>query len=207
MKTLFLFCLAAFLAEPARWVFEDAKADKLPEAWTAHKTGEGTGSEWKVIADSAAKSGQQVMAQISSAGPETLFNVCVCGELDHQDVDITLSLKAVQGKVDRGGGPVWRFQDENNYYICRWNPLEDNIRLYKVIGGVRTQLATADVKVSPDDWHTIRVEHAGTHIRCYLDEKLHLDVNDAAIKQTGKVGLWTKADAVTHFDDLTVSAL
>ena len=88
-----------------------------------------------------------------------------------------------------------------NYYIARFNPLEDNYRVYKVVDGKRIQLGSADIKATPG-WHTLKVEMVGNHIECYFDEKKHLDVKDDAFKGDGKIGLWSKADAQSHFDDL-----
>jgi hypothetical protein len=201
--------LAAVSASAAEWTFEDAEAGKLPKGWTAAKTGEGPGSQWQVIADKTAPAGPKVLAQVSVEGPKPLFNLCVADAPKLADVDLTVQFKAVRGKIDQGGGPVWRYQDKDNYYVARMNPLELNYRVYKVVGGKRTQLGTADVDA--DDpaevakkWHTIRIVHRGDRIQCYLNGKLDLDVKDDAIKAAGTVGLWTKADAVTSFDKLAV---
>jgi len=112
---------------------------------------------------------------------------------------------ATQGKFDQGGGPVWRYQDANNYYICRHNPLEDNFRIYKVIAGKRSQLASLDLKAETGQWHTIRVVMRGDKIVGSINGK-ELGVRDGAISKAGKVGLWTKADAVTEFDRFSVAA-
>ena len=84
------------------------------------------------------------------------------------------------------------------------NPLEDNFRLYKFVAGKRVQLASADIAVAEGKWHAIRVVHKGSRIQCYLNGKLHLDVKDDTFKDAGKIGLWTKADAQTYFDDLVI---
>ena len=94
---------------------------------------------------------------------------------------------------------LWRFEDANNYYLCRMNPLESNFRVYKVVGGKRTQLATADVEAVAGKWHTIRVVHSGNHIQCSFNGKPMLDVKDEAFKKAGQLGLWTKSDAQTRF--------
>lgn len=192
-------------AKTARWGFEDATVGRLPSGWTAAKTGERLGNVWKVVEDASAPKGSKVLAQISSEGPNPLFNLCVATEPSLADLDYTLSFKAVTGKNDQGGGPVWRYKDADNYYVARMNPLENNFRVYKVVDGKRTQLGTADVEVAAGKWHTIQVVQKGNHIRCFLNGKLHLDVKDDTFKEAGKIGLWTKADAVTHFDDLTIS--
>ena len=196
------------------WDFEDVTAGKLPEGWTAAKTGTGPGSEWEVIEDRTAPKGPKVLAQVSSEGPKPLFNLCVDDKSSYKDLDLSVSFKAVRGKIDQGGGPVWRYQDANNYYVCRMNPLEVNFRLYKVVDGKRKKLATADVPLGDDEepedltgkWHTIRVVQVDNRIRCYLNGKLLLGTKDDSLKKAGKVGLWTKADAVTSFDNLTVRA-
>jgi len=205
-------CLASpVLAE--EWTFEDAEPGKLPAGWTAAKTGSGPGSVWCVEQEASAPAGARVLVQTSSEGPKPLFNLCVADKSSLVDLDLSVALKAVRGKIDQGGGPVWRYRDENHYYIARVNPLEWNFRLYKVVAGKRTQLATADVE-PPDGvdedawakaWHTIRVVHKGDKIACYLDGKLLLEAADGTFAGVGKVGLWTKADAVTAFDQLTVT--
>ena len=195
-------------AEPpqtAQWDFEDAPIGRLPEGWSAAKTGQGPGSVWRVIQDETAPAGPKVLAQTSSQGPRPLFNLCVADGTSHRDMDLSVSLKAMAGKIDQGGGPVWRFQDADNYYIARVNPLENNFRVYKVVRGQRTQLATSDVEAPAGKWHTIRIMQDGERIRCWLNGKLHLDVKDDTITKAGKVGLWTKADAVTSFDELKVA--
>ncbi|MBI2298612.1 MAG: hypothetical protein HYU66_06615 [Armatimonadetes bacterium] len=122
-----------------------------------------------------------------------------------RDVVIELQFKAVAGQEDQGGGPMWRYQDKGYYYIARYNPLENNYRVYKVVKGRRIQLQSADIPASPG-WHKLKVVMVGDHIECYYDGKRALDVKDATFAQAGRVGLWTKADAQTHFDDLTAVA-
>lgn len=188
-----------------RWDFEDAKAGELPKGWSAAKTGSGPGSVWKVLEDSSAPKGPKVLAQTSPEGPNPLFNLCVADGSSYTDVDIAVAMKPREGKHDQGGGLVWRYKDANNYYIARMNPLEDNFRVYKVVAGKRTQLGTAEVDAPAGKWHTLRIVHKGNHIQCYLNGKLHLDAKDDTFKDAGKIGLWTKADAVTSFDDLSVA--
>jgi hypothetical protein len=194
------------LSAGEEWTFEDVEAGKLPHGWSSAKTGKGEGSVWKVIEDETAPSGAKVLAQTSSEGPNPLFNLCVATETKYTDLDLSVAFKAVKGKVDQGGGPVWRYHDENNYYIARMNPLENNFRVYKVVAGKRTQLATANADAPAGKWHTIRIVQKANHIQCYLNGKLCLDVKDDTFKDAGKIGLWTKADAVTSFDKLTVVA-
>jgi Domain of Unknown Function (DUF1080) len=119
-----------------------------------------------------------------------------------------VAFKALKGKNDQGGGIVWRYQDNNNYYIARMNPLEDNFRVYKVVDGKRSkEFQDVTVKVPSGEWHTIKINQVGNHIECFLDDKKQLDVKDDSITKAGKVGLWTKADAQTHFDNFKVQDL
>ena len=194
-------------AEPARPAYvlslDEAKVGELPKGWVAAKTGEGPGSVWKVLAD---KDGKKVLAQTSDQGPNRHFSLCVAENTSFTDIDLTVAFKAMAGKLDQGGGPVWRYQDANNYYIARMNPLEDNYRVYKVVTGKRTQLGSVDIKIPAKEWHTLRVVHKADHIRCYLDAKLYLDVKDHTFKE-GKIGLWTKADAQTYFANMRVKSV
>jgi hypothetical protein len=128
-----------------------------------------------------------------------MYNLCVADAPSYADVDLAVSFKAIAGKLDQGGGIVWRYRDANNYYLARMNPLEDNFRAYKVVDGKRTQLASADVVVPAGEWHVIRVVQDGKRIRCHLDEKLHLDFEDETFPAAGRIGLWSKADAQTRF--------
>lgn len=188
-----------------RWSFEDAEVGKLPAGWTATKTGEGPGSVWKVLLAVDAPNGPNVLAQTSADGPKAMFNLCVANETKFTDVDLSVALKPSEGEIDQGGGLVWRYKDANNYYIARVNPLEDNFRVYKVVAGKRIQLGSAEVEIPAGKWHTLRIIHKGDHMQCSLNGKLHLVVKDDAFKDAGKIGLWTKADAVTSFDDLVVA--
>jgi hypothetical protein len=160
-----------------------------------------------VLGDKSAPAGPKVLAQTSSEGPRPLFNLCVAETAKYADLDLTVALKATGGKIDQGGGPVWRYQDKDNYYIARINPLEANYRVYRVVKGKRTELASADVEKKESlagQWYTIRIVHRGDLIRCYLNGKLRLEAGDDTLRTAGKVGLWTKADAVTSFDKLSV---
>jgi hypothetical protein len=131
-----------------------------------------------------------------------MFSLCVVKDSSHLNPDLSVSFKAVSGVVDQGGGLVWRYRDANNYYIARLNPLETNYRIYKVVDGQRSQVRSVQVDTPPGEWHRLRVVQQGNRIRGYLDGKQLLDVTDDTFRDAGRIGLWTKADAVTFFDDL-----
>jgi len=183
--------------------FDNDPAGKIPAGWSNQKTGKGGLGSWAVQADPTAPSKPNVLTQTSKENFGYHFNVAVAENSDFSDLEIELKFKALTGKEDRGGGPVWRYQDADNYYICRANPLESNFRVYKVVDGNRKQMKSATVDIPSDVWHTIKVKNVGDRIQCWYDGKLYLEVTDNTFK-SGKVGLWTKADAVTSFDDFTI---
>jgi hypothetical protein len=169
---------------------------------------QGEGSVWKVVEDASAPSKTGYALAQTAKGPSPLFNLCVVQEGTYRDPELRVSFKAVAGETDQGGGFVWRYRDADNYYVARYNPLENNYRFYKVVGGKRTQLATKEgVKAPAGSWHTLAVKMTGDRVECYLNDKLHLETKDATFAEPGKVGLWTKADAQTHFDLFQVKEL
>jgi hypothetical protein len=200
---------AALAEAPKEFALRLSKDDagKLPAGWKAEKTGKGEGSVWKVVADDTAPSKSGYALAQTAEGPGGLFNLCVAGDTSFKDVTVSVAFKAVKGKEDQGGGVVWRLQDSNNYYICRMNPLEDNFRVYKVIDGKRIQLGTKEgIKVPAGEWHRVEVTMKGDKIECSLDGKKYLEATDDAIAKAGKAGLWSKADAQTHFDEFRAAA-
>jgi len=191
--------------KPKTFRFDKASLGKLPVGWKSDQTGKGEGSVWKVVADDTAPSKTGFVLAQTAEGPSALFNLCVIDEAGPKDLEVSVAFKAVKGKADQGGGIVWRYQDANNYYIARMNPLEDNYRVYKVVAGKRTQLETKEgLKVPAGEWHTMKIRNVGEQIECYLDGTKQLTAKDDTFTKAGKVGLWTKADAQTYFDDFQV---
>jgi len=155
--------------------------------------------QWAVEEMAGAPSGKKVLVQKAT---KNQFNVIVAPGGPYGDVDVSMKFKPVAGREDASGGIVFRFTD-GKYYVVRANALEDNFRLYSYDKG-RRQLATATVKVPAlGQWHTVRLVAVGDHMQAWLDGKLYLDHRDPRFK-SGRVGLWTKADSVTAFDDLRV---
>jgi len=175
--------------------------------WTAESTGgSGPTATWSVRADPDAVSRPNVLALVSTNHEsEDRFNLYWTKAEPLRDVRLSVALRADGGRVDRGGGLAWRVQDANNYYVCRFNPLEANFRVYVVKDGVRRQLGTSLVEGRLDGWHRIDVEHDGDHVTCKLDGRPLLEVTDSTLGSAGGVGLWTKADARTSFDDWSSS--
>lgn len=175
-------------APPPGWLFKQTNAAAPPGAWT-------------VQPDLAAPSKPNVLS-LKTENKDQTFNLALADKTSLRDVDISVKVRADSGKQDQGGGLVWRCKDENNYYVCRLNPLELNYRLYKVVNGSRKQLASADARIDTGKWYALRAVMIGNRIECYLDGRRLLDAKDDNIKDAGMVGLWSKADASTSFDDL-----
>lgn len=176
---------------PRRWSFESDAPGKTAAGFS-NEVG-----QWVV---EAVDGGGHVLSQ-TAASPGPVFNVALARDTKAADVALSVRLRAVSGKEDQGGGLVWRARDARNYYVARFNPLEENFRVYKLVDGKRTQLGTAEVK-RPPGWFTLKVSMSGDHIVCDLDGIATLDVHDATFPDAGMIGLWTKADAATRFDDL-----
>jgi hypothetical protein len=197
-----------FAADDKPRIFRFGKDDlnKVPEGWKVDRTGKGEGSDWKVVEDKTTPSKSGYALAQAAASPAAMFNLCVVTDTNFKDGEISVAFKAMKGAKDQGGGIVWRYQDADNYYIARMNPLEDNFRVYKVVDGKRTQLDTKeDLKVPAGEWHTLSIKMIGDTMECALDGKKQLSAKDDTFSKAGKVGLWTKADAQTYFDDLTVN--
>ncbi|HKJ69706.1 MAG TPA: DUF1259 domain-containing protein [bacterium] len=153
------------------WNFEDIPEGSFPAGWKAETTNpDRTEGTWEVIADPTAPSGSKVL-KLSDTGASSggTYNIAWTGQVSFANGTIEVKVKAGTGREDQGGGPIWRVQNKNNYYIARWNPLEDNFRLYYVKDGDRVQIASADADLSTDQWHTIKIEQEGSKIEGYLD--------------------------------------
>ena len=183
--------------------FENYTAGNTPPGWTTALTGRGKMCDWRIVNDS----GNKVLAQTSSETPDYRFNLITNNSLISKNIEISVRFKAMNGRGDQGGGPVWRYKDEDNYYVARANPLENNYRVYKVVNGNRIQLKSANIKMSTGKWYSLKIVMKGDNIQCYFNDKLSLQVTDGTFPDPGKIGLWTKSDAVTWFDNLKVNPL
>ncbi len=195
-------------AAKASWNFDDVPVGKLPPGWKVEATNrKGPLATWKVIVDKTAPSGDHVLAMTSPNHTfGGTFNICWTDDVSFLDGKIQVRFKAVKGEEDQGGGVIWRVQDKDNYYIARFNPLENNFRIYYVRDGARKTLASTRIALPAGKWHTLRIEQHGNKFKGYLNGKKLLKGTDNLFTKPGGVGLWTKADAVTSFDDFSVKA-
>jgi hypothetical protein len=176
--------------------FEQDAAGALPAGWMCGVTGRGS-PRWAVEPDPSAPSKPNVLKQ---SGKGT-YPWCAKKDVALADGFVEVKFKPLQGSEDRAGGLVWRFKDGDNYYVARANALENNVSLYYTTRGNRHTIKYVDAPVQANEWHTLRVEFAGKRIKVSLDGKQTIDLEDDHISSPGAVGVWTKADSVTAFDD------
>src|SRR3954453_9981111 len=186
--------------------FESTQTGVAPEGWTSTLTGSGN-PKWTVESDETAPSKSKVLQQSGRA----TYPLLLKNDSSIKDGFVEIKFKAVAGSQDRAAGIVWRAKDANNYYVVRANALEDNVVLYRTVNGVRSPLDIVgrkggygtDVKVPSDTWHSLRIDFSGPRFRVSFNDKQLFEVEDATFADAGKVGLWTKADSVTLFDQIT----
>jgi hypothetical protein len=166
-------------------------------------------AEWRIVVDPQAPSPPKVLTiQRIHDDSRGVFNLYWTRQTRFQDGELELRVRANSGRIDQGGGLIWRAQDANNYYIARYNPLENNFRLYFVKDGRRTQLATLEgLGVRTNEWFHLRIRHEGSRIQGWLNGAPAWKVTDNQLPNAGGVGLWTKADAASSFDDFLIRPL
>ena len=178
--------------------FDQDQIGAPPAGWTCGVTGRGS-PKWTVEADATAPSKPNVLKQSGSG----TFPWCAKKGIVITDGFVEVKFKPMQGSEDRAGGVMWRWKDGDNYYVARANALENNVSLYHTTRGSRQTIKYVDASVQVDQWHTLHVEFAGKRIKVSLDGKQYIDVEDSHIVGAGAVGVWTKADSVTAFDDFS----
>ncbi len=188
------------------WNFDSDAVGKPPAGFSFGRTGSGAEGQWVVRAETDAPSKPNVLAQLSTDDTDYRFPVAFTGP-EMKDLRLSVKCKPVSGKVDQGCGLVFRLKDADNYYVVRANALEDNVRLYHVVKGNRRQFAGWNGKVAGGIWHDFMVEAKGDHVQVFFDNKKIIDAHDKTLPDAGKVGLWTKADSVIYFDNLTATPL
>jgi hypothetical protein len=193
--------------QPTSWSFDADAVDAPPGGFSFGRTGQGAQGRWVVKAVPDAPSGGNVLAQLDGDGTDYRFPVATANGPAVKDVLASVKCKPVSGKVDRACGLVFRYRDADNYYVARANALEDNVRLYHVVKGRRVQFAGWDGKVASGVWHDLRVEARGDRFTVSFDGKKIIEATDDTLGAAGQVGVWTKADSVTYFDDLGAQAL
>lgn len=178
--------------------FDEDAAGAVPAGWRVGVTGRGS-PKWSIESDATAPSKPNVLKQSGSG----TYPWCVKPDASIADGYIEVKFKPISGKEDQAGGLVWRWKDGDNYYVARANALEDNVSLYYTQNGSRKTLKYVDAPVARNAWHVLRVEFSGKKIRVLLNGKAYIEMEDEHIAGAGAVGVWTKADSVTAFDDFS----
>jgi len=181
--------------------FQGDEVGRPPRGFTTALTGGGPPPVWAVQAVPDA-SGEKVLAETSRDDTDFRFPLCLLEGFSARDLTVSVRFQAREGEVDRAAGLVARCRDANNYYITRANVLESNVRLYKVVDGQRKQFASVQKDVSSGDWHTLRLDVSGARFAVFLDGELLFTATDGTFADEGRIGLWSKSDSVTWFDDL-----
>jgi hypothetical protein len=194
--------LSATAASAETHDFDKDKPGTLPAGWSCGVTGKGS-PRWAVEGDSSAPSRPNVLRQSGSG----TFPWCVRTGASFADGFVEVKFKPEKGREDQAGGIVWRWKNGDDYYVARANALENNVSLYYTAGGKRNTIKYVDAPVPPNVWHTLRAEFAGTRIKVLLDGKPYIEQQDTHISGAGAVGVWTKADSVTAFDDFSYGGL
>ena len=197
--------VAATTVANEKWTFEDAQVGKAPQGWIAGETGskKGKAPRWEVRQDE----GRNVLAQLESGGARSDFPVCLKKNSSFKEGMVSVRLKPISGNVDQAGGVVFRAKDKDNFYIVRANAKENNVSFYYHQDGKRTTIKYwENIKVNLGEWHELKVEAKGFTFKVWLNDELVGEIEDTKqiFSGAGMVGVWTKADSVTYFDDLAV---
>jgi len=195
--------------------FDRSETGRIPDEFTAALVGGGGPVRWEVLETEDAHSGDRVMGQLSDDKTNRRYPLLVCEAISARDVDLSVRFKTLSGEVDASGGLIFRCSDPNNFYVVRANSLEGNVVAYKTENGKRSNIGVkgegdaygVKVEVPHQQWNSLRVVAQGNLFEIFLNGRKLFDCENDTFTTSGKVGLWTKADAVTYFDDLSVKSL
>jgi hypothetical protein len=194
-------------AREKQWTFDEAAPGTLPEMFSIGTLFDGRpAGEWRILITNRAKSSSQVLAQVGSKGADHAYKLVLLDGTNSSNLDVEVSFLPVSGKADLGGGLIWRAKDDRNYYLLRASAVEQNIRLYRVVKGTRQLIKNHNRSIGPSGWHTLRVIQHGCEMQIRYDNEPLFQLCEQTFDQ-GRVGLWTKSDAVTYFDDLRLRLL
>lgn len=197
-----VFAQAETVSPAPEWNFDREQPGTLPSEFSIGTLFDGRpAGNWQILATERAKSPPHVFAQLMAKGAEHAYKVALIKGVIASDLNLEVSFLPIQGQADMGGGLIWRAADDRNYYLARANPLEQNIRVYRVVKGIRHLLQNFDQTIHVKQWHTLRITHQDCRVNIFYDDKQVFDLCDKTF-HAGMIGLWTKSDAVTYFDDL-----
>ena len=182
--------------------FEGMPVGVPPAGFSIGLTGGGPPPRWVVLEDPSAPTGPHVLAEISRDRTDARFPIVIVESFEARDVAVSVGFRPVDGRVDQAAGLVVRFRDARNYYVARANALEDNVRIYRVVDGRRIQFAGADIRVPRERWQVLGLAVRGERFEVFLNGRMLFAASDRTFAGVGRIGVWTKADSLTHFDAL-----
>ena len=169
-------------------------------------TGKGRSGEWTVVTDDTSFAGRAI-EQSSKDQTDYRFPLAIFEPVVAKNIDVSVKFKPVAGRIDQAGGIAIRILDADNYYVVRANALEDNVRFYRVVRGRREQIGGMDTKVASDEWHALGLKANGEKFTIEFDGKTLFSTSDKTFTGAGKIGLWTKSDSITRFDQIAIDVL
>ncbi|MGC3974608.1 MAG: hypothetical protein QM771_09535 [Nitrospira sp.] len=190
-----------------QWAFDSSSPGMLPGSYVVGTLFDGRpAGEWKILITERAKSASQVLAQLQAKGTDQTHKLVLFEGTESANLDVEVFYLAVAGKADFGGGLLWRAKDDRNYYLLRASLVEQKIRVYRVVNGVQQIVKQIDRSLPATGWHKLRIVQRGCEMKAFFEEAVLFRVCDTTYTR-GRIGLWTKANAVTYFDDLTLKVL
>ena len=175
--------IAAFSTDQS-WNFDADQPNSLPDGFQIGTLfDDRLAGDWKVVSTAQAKSAPNVLGQLQNKGAEHAYKLVLIEGTQSSNVNVTVSFLAVDGKADMGGGIIWRGADDRNYYLTRANPLEQNVRIYRVVKGVRHMLQNSDRTIEIKRWHTLRLLAKGCRLQVFYDDNPVFDLCDHTFKK------------------------
>ncbi len=207
MRTFSWLLVFGLTAAPVRVItFDNAQLGRTPPDWTVAMTNHGRPPRWEIVKDMSAATQPYVLAQVSTDPLRDRYPLAIFNDITFRDGEVSVRLKPVSGREVQAGGLVWRYRDENNYYLARANALEKNVQVFKVENGIRKPImAGVHHEIPTNAWSILKVSARGNRFQVYMDHHRILQGWDNTFMSGGKVGLWTVADSVTYFDDFRIS--
>ena len=186
--------------------FDNGPLGQTPPEWTVAMTHHGRPPRWEIVKDLSAATQPYVFAQVSADPVRDRYPLAIFNDATFRDGEVSVRLKPVSGREVQAGGIVWRYRDENNYYVARANALETNVQVFKVESGHRTPLMEGvHHEIPTNAWSILKVTARGNRFQVFMDHRRILQGWDNTFLTPGKVGLWTVADSVTYFDDFRIN--
>ncbi|MDR4509531.1 MAG: hypothetical protein MRJ65_15105 [Candidatus Brocadiaceae bacterium] len=195
--------VSEILGEKKECNFDWDKDGDFPRGFKSALTGKGNPGRWFVMKIEHAPTNDNVVVQVKHDKTDYRFPLLILDDVDYKDATAWVWFRAIDGQVDQSGGLVFRYKDENNYYVLRANALENNVRLYKVVNGKRIQIGSKNTPVTANEWHLLKVLYDGNRLACFYENTKIMEIMDDTF-DSGSIGLWTKSDSYTYFDTLVV---